>query len=52
MALINENIAKVTHVGVTSEEVLIQVNQTAEALKKPKKYWTESDSDMEGNKYK
>lgn len=46
--MIEEGIAKVTHVGVTSVQILTQVNQTAEALKKPKKYWTESDSDIDG----
>lgn len=47
--LIEQGIAKVTHPSVTTEEILAQVNQTAEALKKPKKFWSESDeSDMEG----
>lgn len=48
-ALIKEGIAKVTHPTVTTEEILNQVNITAEALKKPKKIWTESESsDYEG----
>lgn len=49
MSLIKEGINKVTHSGLTSEEMLRQVNATAEALKKPKKMWTESDSsDLDG----
>lgn len=47
--MIKEAIAKVTHPSVTTEEILTQVNQTADALKKPKKFWTESESsDIEG----
>ena len=50
--MIQEGIAKVTHPSVTSEEILVQVNQTAEALKKPKKLWTESESsDLEGKDF-
>ena len=49
-ALITEAIAKVTHANVTSAEILAQVNLTADALKKPKKLWTESESsDIEGS---
>ena len=47
--MIGEGINKVTHPEVTSEEILKQVNLTAEALKKPKKFWTDSESsDLEG----
>lgn len=47
--MIKEGVSKVTHPGVTSEEILRQVNLTAEALKKPKKFWTDSESsDIEG----
>ena len=49
IAMVMEGIAKVTYPGVTSEKILAQVNQTADALKKPKKLWTESESsDLEG----
>ena len=47
--LIKNGIQKVTHPGLTSEELLIQVNLTSDALKKQKKVWTESDeSELEG----
>lgn len=47
--MVQEGIDKVTHAGVTSEEIVSQVNITAEAIKKPKRFWTESESsDMEG----
>lgn len=48
--MIDEGLAKVTHPGVTSEEILKQVDLTAEALKKPKRRWTDSESsEFEGN---
>ena len=47
--MITDAIKKVTHPSVTSEEILTKVNQTADAIKKPKKMWTESDSsEIEG----
>lgn len=49
MSLIKEGIEKITHSDVTSEEIMRQANLTAEAIRKPKKYWTESDgSELEG----
>lgn len=48
-SLISEGIEKVTRPSITSEELLRQVNLTAEALRKPKKMWTESESsDLDG----
>lgn len=49
-SMIHDGISKVTRPGVTSQEILKQVNLTAEALKKPKKCWTDSESsEFEGN---
>ena len=49
MELIKDALAKIMNPNVTSEQILAQVNQTAQALKKPKKLWTESESsDLEG----
>lgn len=48
MTLIKDGIKKVSYPSLTSEELLKQVNLTADALKKPKKSWTESESEIEG----
>ena len=50
MSLIKEGIDKVTRPGLTSDELLKQTNITADAIRKPKKFWTESESsDVDGN---
>lgn len=48
--LIKEGIEKVSHPGLKSAELSRQVNITAEAIKKPTRFWTDSDtSEIEGN---
>ena len=48
--MIKEGIDRVSHPGLTSEELLRQVNLTADSIKKPAYLSNESESsDVEGN---